>query len=531
MSNGNFKVRCVCGMGNGTFTDGKIYDVKNGVIAFDNGQEWDGIDTINSLGAKFSSQFELVNDKKQITITEHRKKVVATIVDGDRKYSQYAKLSDHDGDFIQTAKEAFERVVDRFVVKDIEAVPPFDWEGFKSGKFAVHCDTEEKAREFLKECDEQGIKWNFGQKTTEWNISDCANKVYNCSQLKLTWGFKVDAYNVIDYTPSKPTVKEVSRKAEVGEWIRVTKDDGYSDNDYKVGDILKVVKNSDQSRSSGAYYKDEFCKFVGHGDYVVLENHQPEDKSIDSNPELEQPISSASMREVKREAKAGEYVKVVNARNVPVSNGKPEYQNGDILKIFNSNHGQVTYADGKSDNGRYRVLNTSEYVVLENYDYSLGFPKNEPFRKAKVGDKIKVVRDSGHLKSQTTPVNIGDVLMVYRVTSDGVFANGDCNYLADENQEYIIIEETPEVKPDTIEIGDTVKVIGIGRVCSTYGKFVEMYAKEFYSKYSKGYEPKTGDIGVVVGIGEHESYREDYLVVLANGKVFCIHPEGVEKVQ
>ena len=47
----------------------------------------------------------------------------------------------------------------------------FDWDGFKQGKFAVHCDTEEKAREFLAECDAHDIKWSTGTKTishTNW---------------------------------------------------------------------------------------------------------------------------------------------------------------------------------------------------------------------------------------------------------------------------------------------------------------------------------------------------------------------------
>ena len=35
----------------------------------------------------------------------------------------------------------------------------FNWEDFKNGKIAVHCDTEEKAKDFVKECYKYGIKW------------------------------------------------------------------------------------------------------------------------------------------------------------------------------------------------------------------------------------------------------------------------------------------------------------------------------------------------------------------------------------
>ena len=36
----------------------------------------------------------------------------------------------------------------------------FDWNKFKNEKIAVWCDTEEKAREFVKECYKRGMKWS-----------------------------------------------------------------------------------------------------------------------------------------------------------------------------------------------------------------------------------------------------------------------------------------------------------------------------------------------------------------------------------
>lgn len=49
----------------------------------------------------------------------------------------------------------------------------FNWEEFKKGNIAVHCNTEEKAKDFLKECDREGITWQRGQYThefTKWDI-------------------------------------------------------------------------------------------------------------------------------------------------------------------------------------------------------------------------------------------------------------------------------------------------------------------------------------------------------------------------
>lgn len=48
----------------------------------------------------------------------------------------------------------------------------FNWEEFKKGNIAVHCNTEAKAKDFLKECDKNDIKWETGEYThesTEWN--------------------------------------------------------------------------------------------------------------------------------------------------------------------------------------------------------------------------------------------------------------------------------------------------------------------------------------------------------------------------
>lgn len=69
----------------------------------------------------------------------------------------------------------------------------FDWDRFKNGKIAVHCDTEEKANDFLKECNKQGITWTDGDKTTKMNCWIWYEKdtSYACSdgKSKLTFEF------------------------------------------------------------------------------------------------------------------------------------------------------------------------------------------------------------------------------------------------------------------------------------------------------------------------------------------------------
>lgn len=85
------------------------------------------------------------------------------------------------------------------------------------------------------------------------------------------------------------------------------------------------------------------------------------------------------VREVKRKAKVGEYVKVVNEKSVFNT-----YENGDILKVTD-----VTPVGCicERSNARKPGLWHTEYVVLENYK-----PEKEPEKKDEicVGDTVKV---------------------------------------------------------------------------------------------------------------------------------------------
>jgi hypothetical protein len=70
-------------------------------------------------------------------------------------------------DFDTGARLAFDRLVPK---EESEPTKPlFDWDAFKSGKIAVHCDTEEKAKAFLAECEQRGLRWHDGQLPTKIN--------------------------------------------------------------------------------------------------------------------------------------------------------------------------------------------------------------------------------------------------------------------------------------------------------------------------------------------------------------------------
>ena len=65
----------------------------------------------------------------------------------------------------------------------------FNWEGFKNGKIAVHCKTEEEAKEFINECYKHGISWRHScENETNWKLYE-KDTYYNCGvELHLSYG-------------------------------------------------------------------------------------------------------------------------------------------------------------------------------------------------------------------------------------------------------------------------------------------------------------------------------------------------------
>ena len=84
------------------------------------------------------------------------------------------------------------------------------------------------------------------------------------------------------------------------------------------------------------------------------------------------------VKEVKRRAKTGEYVKIVNA---VLSYGN--YKNGDILQIVDDTYGYARYGHNPGE-----ALYDHEYVVLEGYKPDKEGKPKEP-HKFKVGDIVK----------------------------------------------------------------------------------------------------------------------------------------------
>jgi len=151
----------------------------------------------------------------------------------------------------------------------------------------------------------------------------------------------------------------------------------FSDNLEKVGSETIVIYRNDNKvvaldKSTGEKAEancnpaDEFDFHVGAK--LAFSRLMGEDAKPDDG-----------VREVKRKAKVGEYIKIVDAQPYLIP-----YKNGDIFKVIStSKPGVVIEKDGTPVTSAWH----REYVVLENYK-----PEKEPEKEdeIRVGDTVKV---------------------------------------------------------------------------------------------------------------------------------------------
>ncbi|WP_346935349.1 hypothetical protein [Clostridium sp.] len=125
----------------------------------------------------------------------------------------------------------------------------FNWDKFKNEKVAVWCDTEEKAREFVKECYERGVKWRTSYKyTTHWygentcyiynfnkddKLTCCDKPFFESSDIKIIkWESENMKFKVGDKViPSKDT--QWSEKTKYRTIIEIVKNKGYKLSPYE----------------------------------------------------------------------------------------------------------------------------------------------------------------------------------------------------------------------------------------------------------------------------------------------------------
>lgn len=147
----------------------------------------------------------LVNGDEVYRLTQEVKHLQAEI----EKLKAELSVNLNDLEWMTEQRDKLQAEVERLKAEQMKT-SVFDWDAFKQGKIVVHCDTEEKAKAFLRECEEEGLKWYGGDKPTyfaTWEDDkektcyrhDCKGLVYASIDYYTQKG-----YTIVPYTPTKP---------------------------------------------------------------------------------------------------------------------------------------------------------------------------------------------------------------------------------------------------------------------------------------------------------------------------------------
>lgn len=132
----------------------------------------------------------------------------------------------------------------------------FNWDEFKNeeNKIAVHCKTEEEAKDFCKRMHEHGMKWCSGKSyLKETNYKFCEEICYIKGEFSPYWYYNSEGYKILewsDYMQKKFTKADLKdgmvveyndnsfgKRLVVGDFL--IGEDGYAD----LGDYNESLKN------------------------------------------------------------------------------------------------------------------------------------------------------------------------------------------------------------------------------------------------------------------------------------------------
>lgn len=200
---------------------------------------------------------------------------------------------------------------------------------FFAGNVDISCRTKEQREIVLKECDKRGVIWNSGEKATaKISSSYPVLEIGYWNNGKLTHGFGQKERNIVDFDQ----IDFTGRKS-----YQITIDCDGTTTTATMTINGKEIKTSIARRNP----KDKFD--WKKGAELAFERLWNSQRKAEKKPEV---------RKVKRYAKPGEYIKIV--------------ENGDILQVT------AEWNEGKHDGfvtvkGIDDLVHPAEYVVLEGY--------------------------------------------------------------------------------------------------------------------------------------------------------------------
>ena len=208
---------------------------------------------------------------------------------------------------------------------------------FFAGKVDIRCKNAEQKMAVLKECDKRGVVWNDDEKAT-YHIPECSVlEIGFYMNGKLTQSNGHYDRNVVDF--DKINFQKCKH-------YRIVIDCD--------GDMTRAIMTIDGKEIKGAIARrNPADKFDWRkGSALAFERLWNSPKKLGEKPEV---------REVKRWAKPGEYIKFSS-----VHGDCERYKNGDILKVESVI--EVCGEDGFTQIACCGVIATpDEYVVLEGY--------------------------------------------------------------------------------------------------------------------------------------------------------------------
>jgi len=205
------------------------------------------------------------------------------------------------------------------------------------------------------------------------------------------------------------------KKFKVGNVLRLSESNDFAS---EAGDIIKIIGVLSQPIASCEYITIRGCK--GRLGLFSITSEFASSLELLTGKEIGEAIrkwdvdhakEEPKYREVKRPAKVGEKIKIVNAHPLP----NQHYSNGDIYEVKRSNG--TCWSGDVIVYGINSFIDFEEYVVLEGYKPA----QKEERREAKVGDTIKIVR--GNYKSCFA--HVGAKGLVTKVFDNKVFAAFD----------------------------------------------------------------------------------------------------------
>ena len=209
---------------------------------------------------------------------------------------------------------------------------------FFAGKVDIRCKKDKQKMAVLNERDRRGVAWNDDEKATYHIPKDSVLEIDFYMNGKLTQsnghaGRNVVDFDQIDFDPHEPSYQ-----------ILIDCDGTTTTATMTING--REIKTAIARRNSAD--KFDWKK----GAELAFERLWNSQKKAEKKPEV---------REVKRYANLGEYIKIVDAE---VANDE-NYHNGDVLLV-------VEYYEGKRDGwvqaeGANVVIGPDEYVVLEGY--------------------------------------------------------------------------------------------------------------------------------------------------------------------